>query len=218
MRHLLPIACLLVSIAFADLSDARDLSSSNMVGVRIGFWSAVDAKHVQAAPGEDILTKVTATYGELHFSAGVKKGFAVGISMGSYYRGETRYNDPNGYYWKKVTIYPLTGELKYYPLHRLKKSRWQPYLTTGIGVVSGTENLRFGEYAGPLLLLGSHTNSYLTLGWNAGGGMDLVLGRSLVIGIDFRYRGVRFGEEVGGIKDFSGPQATLGLCYMLKGL
>jgi opacity protein-like surface antigen len=208
----------MLCIVSADLSGAEDLSSSNMVGLRFGFWNAVGAKNVEAGPGEDILTKVTAPYGELHFSVGLKKGFALGVSMGSCYRGETRYNDPDGYYWKKVTIYPLTGELKYYPLHRLKKSRWQPYLSGGIGLISGTENLRFGEYVGPLLLLGSHTNSYLTIGWHAGGGMDLVLSRALVIGVDFKYRGVHFGDKVGGMNDYSGPQAALGVCYMLKGI
>ena len=217
MRSVFLICCLLLSMAAPGFSSAQDLSHSKMVGLRFGFWRSEDAKHVQPAPGEDILTNVTAPYGEVHFSLGLEKGLAVGISMGSCYRGETRYNDAYGYYWKRVTIYPLSAELKYYPLHRVARSRWQPYVDAGGGLVSGTENIRFGEYAGPLLLLGSGTNTYLTVGWHGGTGLDFLLTRSLILGFDFKYRGARFGDEVGGIKDFSGPEATLGLSYVLKG-
>jgi opacity protein-like surface antigen len=188
-----------------------------MVSMRVGFWSALEARNVDPKPGEDILTKVTTPYGEIHFSLGLKKGFAVGFSTGSCYRGETRYSDPDGYYWKRVTIYPFTAELKYYPLH-LEKSKWQPYLDGGAGLISGTEILRFGEYSGPLLLLGSTTDTYLTFGWHAGGGVDIVLSKSFALGVDFKYRVVRFGDEVGGMKDYSGPEATLGISYIFKAL
>jgi opacity protein-like surface antigen len=209
--------CLLLGLALADSSSARDLSSLKIVGVRFGVWRAENAKHVQAAPGEQILTDVAAPYGEVHISLGLNKGFAAGISIGSCYRGETRYNDQYGYYWKRVYIYPIGGEITYYPLYRSEKSRWQPYLDTGAALVSGTEDIRFGEYSGPLLYSGSGLNTYLTVGWHGGMGMDFSLTRSLIIGLDMKYRGTRFSHKVGGVKDFSGPEATLGLSYVLKG-
>jgi hypothetical protein len=210
------LGCTLLGSIFCNLSLATDLSSYKMVAIRVGFWSALEAKHIDPEPGEDILTKVTTPYGEIHFSLGLNQGFAIGISTGSCYRGETRYSDPDGYYWKRVTVYPLTTELKYYPLHRAAKYKWQPYLDGGGGLVSGTEILRFGEYSGPLLLLGSSTDTYLTFGWHVGGGMDYVLSKSFAVGLDFKYRGVRFGDEVGGMKNYSGPEATLGISYIFK--
>lgn len=189
-----------------------------MIGIRMGFWSAVDAKNIKKAPPqEEILSNVTAPYGEFFVCTGLKRGFALEFSLGSYYRGETRYSDPYGYYWKRVTIYPISAELKFYPLYTIKKSRWQPYADAGVGFVSGVENLRFGEYAGPLLYVESGTNSYLTFGWHVGGGIEFVLSRVFVIGADFKYRGVNFSEKVGGLKDYSGPEATLGLSYILRG-
>ena len=165
---------------------------------------------MQAPPGEEILSNVTAPYGEFFISTGLKKGFALEFSLGSYYRGETRYNDPDGYYyWKRVTIYPISAELKFYPLSPIKQSRWQPYIDAGFGFVSGIENLRSGGYSG--------TNTYLTFGWHVGGGMEFMLSRLFVIGADFKYRRVNFNKEVGGLKDYSGPEATLGLSYILKG-
>jgi outer membrane protein W len=189
-----------------------------MVGIRMGFWSALDAKNIQSSPPSEVLTKVTAPYGELFFSNGLKKGFAFEFSVGSYYRGETRYNDSLGYYWKRVTVYPVSGVAKYYPLSSQSNNLWQPYLDAGISLVSGVENLRLGEYAGPLTLVGDYTNTYLTVGLFGGVGTDFVLSRLFVLGLDFKYRWVNFGKRVGGLKDYSGPEATLGLSYILKGI
>lgn len=181
-----------------------------MIGIRMGLWNAVEAKNMQAPLGEENLSDVTAPYGEFFISTGLKKGFALEFSLGSYFRGETRYSDSYGYYyWKRVTIYPISGELKFYPLSPIKPSRWQPYVDTGIGFVSGIENLRSGGYGG--------TNTYLTFGWHVGGGIEFLLSRLFVIGADFKYRGVKFSDRVGGLKDYSGPEATLGLSYILKG-
>jgi opacity protein-like surface antigen len=163
------------------------------------------------------LSKVTAPYGEFFGSVGLTRGFALEFSLGSNYRGETRYNDPDGYYWKRVTIYPISGQLIYYPLFSAEKSRWQPYVGAGVGLVSGVENLRLGEYAGPLVFVESGTNSYLTFGWHGGGGIGFVLSRHFVICADVKYRGVKFGDKVGGLKDFSGPEAAFGVAYILKG-
>jgi hypothetical protein len=46
--------------------------------------------------------------------------------------------------------------------------------------------------------------------------MDYVLSKSFAVGLDFKYRGVRFGDEVGGMKNYSGPEATLGISYIFK--
>jgi hypothetical protein len=207
-----------------SLSWATDLSSVYMFGIRMGFWSALDAKNIRSSPYYEVLTKVTAPYGEFFISNGLKKGFAFEFSAGSYYRGETRYSDTLGYYWKRVTIYPISAGTKYYPLSSRSNPKnpvenvWQPYLDAGISFVSGVENLRLGEYAGQLTLVGDYTDTYMTLGWFSGVGMDFVLSRLFVLGLDFKYRWVNFGKQVGGLKDYSGPEATLGLSYILKGM
>jgi hypothetical protein len=194
MRRSLIFSFLMLVLMSGNLCLAKDLSWSQTIGVRFGLWRSTDAKNVQPKPGESIITKVTAPYGEI------------------------RYNDAYGYYWKRISVYPITAELKYYPLHRLEKSRWQPYFDGGAGLVSGTENIRIGEYVGSLVYSSSGTNSYLTFGWHGGAGLDFILTNSLVLGFDFRYRVVRFGDDVGGIKNYSGPEATLGISYIVKGL
>jgi hypothetical protein len=216
MRKLLISLLFFIVLFSASSSLAQNLSSAEMFGVRLGFWSALDARNLQAPPAYEILTRVTAPYGEFFFAHGLKKGFAFEFSLGSYYRGETRYHDSLGYYWKRVTIYPVSASAKYYPPLSGSNSPWQPYLDGGISFVSGVENLRIGEYYGPLTYVGDYTNTYLTAGLFGGVGMDLVLSSRFVLGLDFKYRWVKFGEQVGGLRDYSGPEVTLGLCYILK--
>jgi hypothetical protein len=48
--------------------------------------------------------------------------------------------------------------------------------------------------------------------------MDFLLSRFWAVGVDFKYRGVNFNDEVGGLKNFSGPQVTLGVSYLVKGI
>lgn len=216
MRKFLISVLFFIIVFSAGSSPAKELSSAEMFGVRMGFWSALDARNIQSPPAYEVLTRVTAPYGEFLFSHGLKKGFAIEFSLGSYYRGETRYDDSSGYYWKRVTIYPVSASAKYYPSFSQSNSPWQPYLDAGISLVSGVENLRIGEYSGPLTYVGDYTNTYLTVGLSGGVGMDFVLSRRFVLGLDFKYRWVNFGERVGGLKDYSGPEVTLGLCYILK--
>jgi hypothetical protein len=184
----------------------------------MGFWNATQAENVEVRPEQEVLTKVTAPYGEFFVSAGLKKGFALEFSAGSYYRGETRYTSSFGSYWIRVSLYPITGELKFYPLSSVRRSKLQPYVDAGLALVSGIENVRLGQYVGPSLLVDSGTNSYLTVGWHVGGGAEFNLSRLFVIGADVKYRAVKFGDKVGGLKDYSGPEAALGISYVLKGI
>lgn len=218
MRKFCSSLSFFVFLLWASFSVANDLSSVHMFGLRVGFWSVLDAKNKQSSPSSEVLTKVTAPYGELFFSNGLKNGFAFELSLGSYYRGETRYSDSLGYYWKKVTVYPVSATTKFYLLFSASSNVWQPYLDVGISFVSGVENLRLGEYAGPVTFVGDYTNTYWALGGLAGLGMDFVLSRLFVLGLDFKYRWVNFGKQVGGLKNYSGPEATLGLSYILKNM
>ncbi|MGB8658260.1 MAG: hypothetical protein WCE90_10830 [Candidatus Zixiibacteriota bacterium] len=216
MKTLIIICLFLWTTVLAGNCLATDLSSTQSIGLRMGFWSAVQAKHIPVTPDQEILSKVTAPYGELVIFTGLKKGFGLEFSLGSYYRGETRYTVTQGYFFKRVTIYPVSVQLKFYPLYAVKKSRWQPYLDSGIGFISGIEDLRLGEYAGSQLFVETGTSTHATLGWQAGGGLDFELSRRLVIAADCKYRGVKFNQDVGGLRDYSGPEVTLGVIYILK--
>jgi opacity protein-like surface antigen len=218
MKKFVLINFLLLLVLIPAFGTAKDLSSVQMIGIRMGFWNAPKTHDIQTTPGQEITTKVTAPYAELFISPGLKKGFALEFSFGSCYRGETRYHDPYGYYWKKVTVYPVSGGVKFYPLSSVKNYRWQPYTYIGFAFITGVEEIRLGEYFGSSVLVQEGTNTYTTLGWQAGLGMDVVLSRFWVIGADFKYRGVKFKDEVGGLKNFNGPQVTLGVSYIVKGI
>lgn len=218
MKKFKLINFLLMLFLFPAVDLAKDLSSVQMVGIRMGFWNAVKADKIQNTPELEITSKNTAPYAEVFIAPGLKKGFSLEFSFGSYYRGETRYHDSYGYYWKSATVYPVSGGLKFYPLSSVKNSRYQPYLHLGVAFITGVENIRLGKYYGSSILIEEGTNTYTTLGWLAGAGMDIALSRFWVIDSDIKYREVKFNDEVGGLKNFTGPQVTLGVSYIVKGI
>ena len=84
MRKVLISLLAFIIFLSGSSSLAESLSSAEMFGVRMGFWSALDARNVQSPPAYEILTRVTAPYGEFFFSHGLKKGFSFEFSLGSY--------------------------------------------------------------------------------------------------------------------------------------
>lgn len=215
MKRFFFFSCFLLGILLPSLCLAEDLSSVDMLGVRIGFWSAPEAKNVET----DLFWEevpVTERYLELFLSSGLKKRFSREISLGLYWRGETELYDIDPktrikytLYYHKVVLLPISLGFKFYPLSPVKNSRWHPYIGAGVGLVLGIEKY-YSEY------WGNYSNISPTFGWHVGGGIEFKLSQSIVIGADFKYRGVNFREEIGGLKDYSGPGATLGLYRILK--
>ena len=50
------------------------------------------------------------------------------------------------------------------------------------------------------------------VGW----GVDFAISSRILTNLDFQYRWVGFDQAVGAIKDYSGPQLTFGLGYIIK--
>jgi len=50
----------------------------------------------------------------------------------------------------------------------------------------------------------------VALGTSIGGGVDFFLTRNFGFNFDFRYHRVEFHKQLGGLKDYSGPQLTWG--------
>ena len=211
--------CILVIGLLPILCFAEDSSSVDMIGVRVGIWSALKAENMASNPLEENST--TKGYMEIFISSRLRKRFAREISLGWYDRGNTGYSvgyhSPYGYdyiayYNQRVAIFPLSLGYKFYPLSPTKNYRWQPYISAGVGLVCGLEK-GAAEYKG------SYSNTQFTFGWFVGGGLEcrlgLIFGHVTVLGFNLKYRGVNFEEEIGGLKDYSGLEATLGLSSIL---
>ena len=80
----------------------------------------------------------------------------------------------------------------------------------------GSSSLDYGSFGpGYRGFFEGYVKTHSAFGAFSGAGLDFNISRSLIINFDFKYRWVKFGEEVGGIKDYSGAQFTLGFAYVL---
>ena len=194
----------------------EDISSLNLIGLRIGIWRMSSPEIVPQIPEYQASAKTVSPYGEVFLSYGLKKGFSAELSLGSCDRGETRFEHGIDYYWESITIYPISLGGYFYPLSHKPQTSWQPYLDLGISYVVGSRSLDYGSvYPGYRYFFEGYVKNSSAFGVFTGTGMDFNLSKYLILNFDFKYRWVKFGKEVGGIKDYSGAQITLGFAYVL---
>jgi len=194
----------------------EDVSAFNLIGLRVGLWRMSSTDITAGMPYYGASAKSVSPYGEFFLSHGLRKGFLVEFSLGSCDRGETRLEVEDGYFWESLVIYPISLSGHFYPLSYRPQISWQPYLDLGVSYVVGSSSLEYGSFSSGLrAFFDGYVKTHSAFGVFAGAGLDFNISRPLILNLDFKYRWVKFGEEVGGIRDYSGAQFTLGFAYVL---
>ena len=104
-----------------------------------------------------------------------------------------------------LIMLPLCLDFKYY---LVPDNRLSAYVTYGGGIYWGVENETF--------LFGDKLREARAgLGVSLGAGVDVVITKTLALGIAFQYHYVRFKKPLGGVDDFSGPKITGILFFFL---
>lgn len=209
------ILFLIFLLSGSDICFGEDISAFNLIGLRVGLWRMSSTDIKPEIPQYSASAKATSPYGEFFFTYGLRKGFLVEFSLGSCDRGETRFEQGNDYYWESVVIYPMSLGGYFCPLSSKPRISWQPYLGLGVSYVIGSRSLDYGSISGYRYFPEGYIKTRSAFGAFAGAGLDFVISRPLILNFDLKYRWVKFGEEVGGIRDYSGAQFTLGFAYVL---
>jgi outer membrane protein W len=212
------LSTLFLALFFMGLEPcfAENISVFNLIGLRVGLWRMGSTEAKPQIPEYSAAIKNTSPYGEVFLTYGLKKGFVAELSLGSCDRGETRFEHGSDYYWESVTIYPISLGGRFHPLSYKPQISWQPYLDLGVSYVVGSRSLDYGSiYPGYRYFFEGYVKTRTAFGAFTGAGVDYNIGRFLILSFDFKYRWVKFGEEVGGLKDYSGAQFTLGFAYVL---
>lgn len=210
---------ILIMILFLSGSNscvAEDVSAFNLIGLRVGLWRISSTDVEPGIPYYTSSSKSVSPYGEFFLSYGLKKGFLAELSLGSCDRGETRLEIEDGYYWESLTIYPISLGGHFYPLSSKPRIPWQPYLDLGVSYVIGSSSLEYGSFSpGFRAFFDGYVKTRSAFGAFAGAGLDFNISPSLILNFHMKYRWIKFGEEVAGLKDYSGAQFTLGFAYVL---
>ncbi len=186
---------------------AVDLSSSDLIGLRGGFWRVDKARDL----ADSIQAKTYTPYLELFISHGIKKGFSLELNLGAGYRGDTKFTVPGGYYIENWNLYPVSGKVKYSLFSYFPQRRFQPYLDLGLTFLTASSSFRNPYYLDVVFV-----TTKTAFGALAGWGVDFSVSPRILANLDFQYRWVGFNQPVGAIKDYSGPQLTFGLGYVIK--
>jgi outer membrane protein W len=207
VKILSSLAAFLIVLLFSGSAQAVDISSSDLIGFRGGFWRIEKAKDLPST----IQAKRYTSYLELFFSHGMKKGFSLELNLGAGYRGDTKFTVPGEYHTENWNLYPVSGKVKYSLFSYYPQKRFQPYLDLGLTFLTASSTYNNPNYLGVTFI-----STKTAFGALAGWGVDFAVSSRILANLDFQYRWVGFDQAVGAIKDYSGPQLTFGLEYIIK--
>jgi outer membrane protein W len=207
LKFFLFLTAFIIVSLFTESTQAVDISSSDLIGFRGGFWRVDKARNLP----DTIQAKTYTPYLELFISHGIKKGFSLELDLGAGYRGDTRFTVPGGYYIENWNLYPISGKVKYSMFSYYPQKRFQPYLDLGLTFLTASST-----YNDPYYLGVTFVRTKTAFGALAGWGVDFAVSSRILANLDFQYRWVGFDQAVGAIKDYSGPQFIFGLEYIIK--
>jgi len=207
LKFFLFLTVFVTASLFFEIARAVDISSSDVIGFRGGFWRVEKAKDLPST----IQAKRYTPYLELFLSHGIRKGFSLELDLGAGYRGDTKFTVPGGYYIQNWNLYPVSGKVKYSMFSYFPQRKFQPYLDLGVTFLTASSTFRNPYYLDVVF-----DNTETAFGALAGWGVDFALSPRILANLDFQYRWVGFSQAVGAIKDYSGPQVTFGLGYVVK--
>ena len=198
-----------------------DLVGKNLIGVRLGPWLADGLTTDIKTEYVRVVSSSTAFHLELFYLYNLKGPLFLDLNFGGVSRGDIRINYQTETEYESgfgtAMVYPLGIGLGFVPLATRPNQAIQPFVTAGGSLVIGTETISSSGYS-PYLgnFIGIQSESREALGWYAGAGLDWLLGRSFALSFICKYQYAHFGEELVGVKEYSGTQILVGAAYVYK--
>lgn len=184
----------------------------SMAGIRLGGWSDQGDDPSNDSVSFDLSNTGFVT--ELFIDYRLTPAILGEISFGILSRGDVTIEQGNGRFVGPIVLYPVMLQFKFSPLSG-KSEKFHPYLIGGGGVVFGKQNIdisfgniSYGEYLDAQKTVTDFSTTY-------GGGIDLALSDQIGLNFNVKYFPIRFGDELAGIKDYTGISFTIGAAYFL---
>ena len=115
---------------------------------------------------------------------------------------------------RSAAILPVFVGMRYYPIRPTTRTQFRPFLTAGIGPVTGFES---GSDIGGLQVVQKAT-TMTAFGCRAGAGLDVRMGGSVVMNLNLGYNlTTDFSKALGGRRNYSGLEFGLGIGWQFGG-
>ncbi len=188
----------LLGLNFARATDSGQFDKLS-IGLEFGTWKPNNLRTTE--------TPFTISPSSKYFYFGsvilspVRNNLQLRITLGyfNYFkRDETVYK-------KSICLIPVLADLKYL---LISDSRLSPYVTYGVGLYIGDDNLS------QIMSSAKNKNTAIGYGLNFGTGFDLLMTKNWALGLEFRYHYLRFSDVLIFTDDYSGPKINLTLFYL----
>lgn len=184
----------------------------SMAGIRLGVWS--DQGELPQTDTIDFDLSRTGFVTELFIDYRLTPAILGEVSFGILSRGDVTIEKGTYKFVGPIILYPIMIQLKISPLSG-RSEKLHPYLIGGGGFTFGKHNI-------DIILGNPSTREYLNaqrtvtdFNFVFGGGIDLALSDQIGLNLNVKYHPIQFGDELAGIKDYSGLSMTIGAAYFL---
>ena len=193
-------------------SAAEGATDYHMAGIRLGAWIDQGGKTVNA----DINTDLSDVnfYTELYYDHRLFPTLFMEFSLGIASRGDAVVIRDDTRYIGTINVYTILIQGKYAPLAG-RLGKWSPFILAGGGFAFGKHNVDvISGYIDYYDYYDAQKSEVDIMGV-VGGGLDLALSRHIGLNLITKYHPIKFGEELAGVRDFSGLSVSVGLTYFL---
>ncbi|MGB5849261.1 MAG: hypothetical protein WBH40_12280 [Ignavibacteriaceae bacterium] len=191
-------------INISSIPDSQEnLLSKHSIDLRVSFWNNSQSAVSVGFHGFSVETGTGGISGEIMYNYYPNSVYSFYVSAGVM-NTEVRVENLSTY---TSTVIPIMMGMKYYIIDYYTDNPFRPYVSGSIGGLFGTES------AVEILNVRTHTET--AVGGSAGFGTDIILGSLVKLQAEISYNlFTDFAEEIGGNKNYSGPEFSLGIGFM----
>ena len=205
---------LLALVMFADTASARSLSHRSRIELGAGIRSHTDHVRTRISWDEvDVFTS-TGVVGMVALSHWENENIAYVLSYTVHdIERETWVDHWGAEAHETSVVHSLMFGFRYYLPQSRPYSSMRPYLSAGVGPFIGTTE--YGETDACDCEVYSEIDNMTVAGARLGGGVDVLLGRRVMLGFTGGYNFVEdFPRSIGGRRNYSGSEFGLSFSYL----
>jgi opacity protein-like surface antigen len=206
---LLPV---LLLIASSSAFSSYKLEKRSRLELKAGQWFATSEVTADVGVGGVVAhVEGDGLLGSLAYGRWLKENVAVVLSVGVLaFEAETRVGTISGVSTHTLTVAPIQLGVRYYVAQNSHESPWKPYVSAGLGPVRGhVSRVEVG------IQVVTESRSETAFGGHLGGGLDIQLGRLIMLGASGSYFLMTdFQEALDDRKNFSGPEFGISLSFL----
>jgi hypothetical protein len=206
---------LLPILGLSAFCNAQFLEKRHMIELRFGMWHHASNVRTEISPGSVSTTVGNNGYmGEVVYGHWLTESTALQVIVGGASADVSTSVGITGVSNETAQVgHILLGIKKYFP-ESTYGSSVRPFAKVAVGPYIGSQTeVKSG------LVVAVESRSEPAFGGQIGGGVDFVLGRHFLTGISLGYNLMAdFNEPIGGSKNFSGPEFSIGIGYLFGGI